>query len=564
VTGLAARAARKAMRISRGPSTLRTVGVAALAAGLLASAGPATAARATSTAARAGSIAARAGSTAATLSWPVAGQNISDTHDQVAEKAISVSNVRKLTTAWSFTTAGDVSATPTVADGDVYFPDWGGKVWALTTSGSVVWSKSVPGYTGLTGDFSRVSPAVDGSELIIGDHLPSGTTGPGASMLAVNRATGSLLWSTRVDTNPASEITGSPVVYNGVVYAGVSSREEGLASTPGYQCCTFRGAVVALDAATGKLLWKTYMVPSNNGGGDSNKPGYYTGGAVWGSSPVVDPATGMLYVTSGNNYSVPKGVCSKPGQTGCTKPPASDHFDSILGLSLSTGAIDWGYRTEEGDTSGACTTMCGPDYDFGSMPNLITTASPATHATEQLVGAGQKSGYYWTVNAATGTFVWKTKVGPGGAGGGIEWGSATDGSRIYCAEVDSAKKPYKLRGSGPQAGQTVTSGSWSALNAATGKILWQTPDPQNGEDAGFVSSANGVVYASSDIVTGSNMYALNASTGAILWSFASGGSVRSGAAIVGGTVYWGTGYRSGNEDKIYAFSLPSAARRARD
>jgi polyvinyl alcohol dehydrogenase (cytochrome) len=523
-----------------------------LAAGALAAAGPAAAG---------GAVTAAAGAApAATQSWPVAGQNISDTHGQAAEGTISASNVSKLAPAWSFTTDGNVSATPTVAGGDVYFPDWGGELWALTTGGTPVWSTSVASYTGLTGDFSRVSPAVDGNELIIGDQIQPGTTGPGASVLAVNRSTGALLWKTLVDSHPASEITGSPVVYNGVIYIGVSSREENLASQPGYKCCTFRGAVVALDATTGKILWKRYVVPSNNGGGDSNKPGYYSGGAVWGSSPVVDPATGMLYVTTGNNYSTPKGVCSKPGQTGCTKPAASDHYDSILGLSLATGAIDWSYRTEEGDTStGACTTICGPDYDFGSMPNLITTTNPATHKTEHLVGAGQKSGYYWALNPSTGKLVWKTKIGPGGGGGGIEWGCATGASRVYCAEGDTNGKPYKIGGSGPAAGQQATSGSWAALDAATGKMLWQTPDPQKVPDTGFVSTANGVVYADSNAPTGANMYALNASTGAILWKFASGGSVRSGAAIVGKQIYWGTGYRNADDDQIYAFALPAAA-----
>ncbi|HEX4062419.1 MAG TPA: PQQ-binding-like beta-propeller repeat protein [Streptosporangiaceae bacterium] len=549
---MAGLAVRRTTRFRSGPDLIRTAGVAVLVAGLLAAGGPASAGGTAATAAP-----------AATLSWPVAGQNISDTHGQTAEKAISASNVSRLAPAWNFTTDGDVSATPTVADGDVYFPDWGGELWALTTSGSVVWSASVAGYTGLTGDFSRVSPAVDGNELIIGDHLESGTTGPGASVLAVNRTTGALLWSTLVDSNPASQITGSPVVYNGVVYVGISSREEDLAGQPGYQCCTFRGAVVALDATTGAILWKTYDVPSNNGGSDSNIPGYYAGGAVWGSSPVVDPATGMLYVGTGNNYTVPDGVCDKPGQKSCTKPPASDHFDSILGLSLSTGAIDWGFRTEEGDThSGACTTICGPDWDFGSMPNLLTTTNPATGKVEHLVGAGQKSGYYWALNPATGKLAWKTKIGPGGSGGGIEWGCATGASRVYCAESDTGHKAYKLGGSGPQAGQTATGGSWAALDAATGEMLWQTPDPQKARDSGFVSTANGVLYANSNATKGTNMYALDASTGAILWSFASGGSVRSGAAIVGKQIYWGTGYRTGNDDQFYAFALPAAARRA--
>jgi polyvinyl alcohol dehydrogenase (cytochrome) len=268
----------------------------------------------------------------------------------------------------------------------------------------------------------------------------------------------------------------------------------------------------------------------------------------------------MVYVTTGNDYSVPSGVCIQPGQTSCTEPIASDHFDSIVGLNMNTGAIQWSFRTEAADsTTGACTTICGPDYDFGEMPNLFTTTVPGTHATGQLVGAGQKSGIYWALNASTGKLVWKTHVGPGGPGGGLEWGSATDGARIYCAEGDTDKVAYKMGGSGPYAGQTTTGGSWAALDPATGKILWQTPDPQTVPDLGYVSTANGVVYAGSSVTAGHNMYALNASTGAILWSFASGGDVRSGAAIVGDQVFWGTGYHT-SPYGFYAFTLPTAER----
>ena len=109
-----------------------------------------------------------------------------------------------------------------------------------------------------------------------------------------------------VDTDPNPMITGSPVVYGGIAYVGISSKGEGNAED------SFRGAVIALDAATGRLLWKTYMVPSNNGGGDSNKPGYYSGNAVWESTFAVDPARGLLYIDTGNNYSVPAGVCTTP------------------------------------------------------------------------------------------------------------------------------------------------------------------------------------------------------------------------------------------------------------
>ena len=490
--------------------------------------------------------------------WSMAGQNIDDTHFQAAEHEISPANAGRLAPRWTLTTAGAISATPTVDDGAVYVPDYGGKLWAVAAgSGRVLWSRDISSYTGLAGDQSRTSPAVYGDELILGDGWILSPNTSGARVFAVDRRTGALVWSTVVDTDPAAIITGSPVVYHGVAYLGISSKGEGTTAD------SFRGAVIALDAATGRLLWKAYMVPSNNGGSDSNKPGYYSGNAVWESTFAVDPARGLLHVDTGNNYSVPAGVCTTPQQTGCTPPAADDYVDSILALKLSDGTVAWADRTLNGDLW-TLPQPIGPDFDFGAGPNLFTTANPVTGRPEQLLGAGQKSGVYWAVDPATGKVVWQTQVGPAGKGGlgGIEYGAATDGRRIYAAEGDTANIPYTLGGSGPYAGQTVTGGSWAALDPATGKILWQTPDPQGAFDISFVSAANGVVYGGSLAATGTNMYALDAATGKILWSFASGGSVTGGAAIVDGSVYWGSGYcgtacfaTPTNNDKVYAFGL---------
>jgi polyvinyl alcohol dehydrogenase (cytochrome) len=502
--------------------------------------------------------------------WPVAGQNLSDTHNQAAEYQVSPANVGKLAPKWTLTTNGNMQGTPTVADGVVYVPDQGGTLWAVNAStGKVLWSNPISAYTGIAGDLSRTSPAIYGNELISGEGWTISHPVGSARIFAADRLTGKPLWTTVVDTHPTAIITSSPTVYNGVAYVGISSSEEGApAFVPGYPCCTFRGAVVALDAGTGRLLWKTYTVPSNNDGGDVNVPGGYSGAAVWGSSPAIDPRLGLLYIGTGNNYNVPQGVCSQPNQTGCTPTASNDYEDSILALRMSDGAIVWAVRTDTGDVSTlACgpTSQCGPDSDFGTAVNLFTVINPATGRLQELAGIGQKSGIYWAVDARTGKIVWTTQVGPGGEDGGMEWGTATDGRHIFVAEADSEHVAYQLGGSGPEAGQTVTGGSWAELDAATGKIIWQTADPQGAADIGYVSTANGVVYAGSNAGTGNNMYALSAATGKILWSFASGGAVQSGAAIVNGTILWGSGYYTatcpsdqpncGGNNKLYAFGV---------
>ena len=493
--------------------------------------------------------------------WAMAGQNLDDSHFQAAEHAISPANVGRLAPRWTATVGGGVSATPTVYDGMVYVPDYGGKLSAVDArSGQLRWSRTISSYTGVADDLSRTSPAIYRDALILGDGWILNSSTAGARVFAVNRHTGAPMWSVQVDTDPASVITGSPVVHNGVAYVGISSKEE--AGGPG----TFRGAVKALDAATGRVLWSSYTVPSNNGGGDSNLPGYYSGNAVWASSLVVDPKRGLLYFGTGNNYTVPDGVCTSPDQTGCTQPAADDYVDSILAVRMRDGKVVWADHTLDADLW-TLPRPSGPDFDFGAGPNLFTTTSPATGRPEQLLGIGQKSGVYWAVRPATGEVAWQTRVGPEGnvANGGIVYGTATDGRRIYVAEGNTAGLPYTLGGSGPDAGKTVTGGSWAALDPATGKILWQVPDPGGAVATAFLSTANGVVYAGSLAATGTNMYALDARTGRILWSFASGGSVTGGAAIVDGIVYWGSGYCGTgclgagtpltNNNKVYAFEL---------
>lgn len=492
------------------------------------------------------------------------GQNYNNTAS--GSTTINASNIGALKQKWAFTTSGDVSARAAVVNHVAYFPDWGGNVYAVNAgNGKLIWSKnilsdyfggSVPGHPGVTKVVSRTSAYVD----LATNTLYLGTQ-TGSYLLAIDTSNGGLKWMTQLDAHPLAIDTASPVVYNGVVYVGVASLEEGAAANPNYPCCSFRGSAVAVSSATGAILWKTYTVPSG-----------YTGGSVWGSTLVPDATRNLVYASTGNNYSTPTDpayqACITAGgtQESCLSP--DDHFDSVLALNMTTGAIVWSDRLASTDdwnvacfSSGIAAANCppgaGPDYDFGSGVNVFTIQTSSGRRT--IVGAGQKSGVYSAFDPDTGSLLWATQVGPGSSLGGVEWGSATDGQRIYVGVGNLYGIPYALQPSG----KIDYAGSWSALDPATGQILWQTADPNGAIDLGPMTVANGLVYVPS-MAGGSsspNMFALNAATGAIKWSFASGGSVIAGASIAYDTIYWGSGYSNlplpgftGN-NKLYAFSL---------
>jgi polyvinyl alcohol dehydrogenase (cytochrome) len=203
---------------------------------------------------------------------------------------------------------------------------------------------------------------------------------------------------------------------------------------------------------------------------------------------------------------------------------------------------------------GNCPLLAGPDYDFGGAgPNMLTLSGNAS-----LLGIGQKSGLYWALNPSTGAVKWQTQVGPGSSLGGIEWGTAFDGTRIYVPISNLFGIPCALQPSGT----VVHGGSWAALNPSTGSIIWQTGTPGSSMALGPASAANGVVFVASMDVNPQNptMFALDASTGNVLWSYVAGSSVNAAPAIAGDSVYWGSGYShlgplgTGN-NKMFAFSV---------
>jgi polyvinyl alcohol dehydrogenase (cytochrome) len=521
--------------------------------------------------------------------WTMSGQNLNNWRNQ-AVSTINPQNAANLKEKWVFTTGGDVSATPAVANGIVYFPDLAGNFYAVSAdTGVLVWQKAVSDWTGVAGDFARNNPLIYQNMVILGNQAGTlatwdGTTmtGAGASIVAVNAQTGKTIWVSQVENFPAAIVTSSPVVFNNILYVGVASAEENLAARLGFPCCVFRGSVVALDVTTGKKLWQTFMVPDNSG-----IAGGYSGGGVWSSSPVVDPTRNAVYAGTGNNYSVPASVAacfkSNPANKFCTD--LSDYFDSVMALDLTTGAVKWANRAMAYDAWNVncfvsvpagpipgpnCPDPTGQDYDFGGAGANFLTVTDASGTSRDILGIGEKSGIYWAFNPDDGSMIWNTQVGPGSSLGGIEWGTATDGQRIYVPIANLFGTPYALQPSQTQ----VNGGSWSAVNPADGTLLWQTATPglctqaisgvaQGCMGYGPASVAGGVVFAGSMDLNPADptMFALDAQTGNVLWSFAAGSSVIAAPAIVGNSIYWGSGYgrlgaaQGTPNNQLFAFSV---------
>lgn len=486
---------------------------------------------------------------AAAGDWPMFGRTVQNLGDNPSEIILSKENVAQLTPKWTATVGGNVSARAAIVDGVAYFPDWAGNIWALDVqTGQPIWHLQLSSIGLPAGTFSRTSPAVQGNLVYIG-------TQQGAFLVALEKTSGFPRWFTQIDSNPAAVITGAPAVIDNVVYTGVSSTEEFLTANPTYPCCTSRGSVAAVNALTGAMIWKTFTVPTG-----------YTGGSVWGSNPVVDTARQEVFIGTGNNFSTPTDPtfvsCMAAGGTLQKCLSKDDHFDSLVALDMKTGQIKMSRRLASSDDwNVACLFVAagvedcpvdeGKDYDFGSAPQEFTVKLTGG-GTKTILGAGQKSGIYSAFDPDTLNLLWAKKVGPGSDLGGMEWGSASDGKRIYVAIGNANNTPY----------QAGTAGSWSALDALTGRILWRRPDPNGTMDLGPLAVANGVVYAPSmGFGKGqANMFALDADTGNILWSFASGASVIAGATIVDGAVYWGSGYANlgppfTSNNKFFAFSL---------
>ena len=465
-------------------------------------------------------------------SWSGWSPTSANTRYQTGGQAgLTEQTVPKLTLKWAFGFPDATSAwsQPTVAGGRLFVGSQNGAVYALDAkSGCIIWTFAAK--SGV-----RNAPLFGPRAVGSGYAVYFGDTG--ANVYALDAATGALLWTMKVDEHPFARVTGSPTLDGNRLYVPVSSLEETAASQPGYECCTFRGSVAALDTETGTVAWQTYTIPEAKPVGKTTAGTTLlapAGVGVW-SSPTVDRKRDVIYVATGNTYA------------GATSEPTSD---ALIALDPKTGAIKWTKQFTTGDVFGCragtanCTEKSGPDYDFGTPAMLVTRKDG-----KDVILMGQKSGMAYAVDPdKQGELVWEYRAGEGSIWGGIQWGMAADDEQLFIPVSDI---------------RTPKPGGLHAVNLATGQRTWYQPPPAV-KCAPGTPTCNAALISAPTVIpgvvfSGSNDGGLRAHStkdGSVIWEFdtnqdfntlnrvrAGGGAIQGpGPTIAGGMLYLNAGY----------------------
>ncbi|SPF53970.1 Polyvinylalcohol dehydrogenase [Candidatus Sulfopaludibacter sp. SbA4] len=468
--------------------------------------------------------------------WNGWGRDLDNSHYQ-PHPGIQLADVSKLKLKWAFAySGGKANGPPTVIGSRVFVTSESGHVYALNAqTGCTYWTfeSPAPARTAVTiAQVPHGGPAKFAA--YFGDEH--------ASVCALDALTGRQLWTTQVDPHPIARITGSPVFYRDRLYVPVASLEEVSAAKLTYECCTFRGSLVAIDAAAGKVIWKTWVIPDapqplrkNSSGTQMYGP---AGGGIW-SAPTIDPARKIVYAGTGDSYT----------------DASTKMTDAIVAFDLDKGAVQWFNQITPNDNwvvcqkpgEGNCPQNMGPDFDFGSSLILRRPAGG-----QPVLLAGQKSGVIMALDPQSrGRVLWQAKVGQGGSLGGIEFGIAADGQNVYVPMSDVNVK------TDPQPGLT-------ALQIATGKKLWHVPAPEppcswsprtcNHAQSAAITAIPGVVFSGA---TDGHLRAYASEDGAVLWDFdtaaklwdtvngiaARGGVLDGGGpTVAGGMLFVNSGY----------------------
>ena len=493
--------------------------------------------------------------------WNGWGRDVENTRYQ-PEPAIRATDVPRLALKWAYGIQGSVVAgQPTVVDGRLFVLSAAGRVYSLDAkTGCTYWTFDAPAGTRTAISIGELGPSrsaaapapvrqdsaskkskkkkksktsITSIRQLTLAHLdvlkaPSAAFfgDDSGAVYALDAQRGTLLWKTQVDTHPLARIVGAPTLYQHRLYVVVSSSEQNAAEQSTYACCTFRGSVAALDMATGHLLWKTFAIP------EEPRPYRKTGGggqelgpagAAISGSPTIDAKRNLLYVGTASSL------------TAINQPLA----DAVVALDLNDGQVRWSKQFSRHVEVGAA--------EFDSSPILRTLADG-----RQLILAAQRSGIVYALDPDRGGEVlWQTKAAEDGLPSGIEWGPAADHRSLYVALSGLAAEPDN------------SSGAIAALDMKTGARRWYTRAPTPacswGSEACAHAQAQAVTVIPGIAFSGAmdgHLRAYSAINGKIVWDVdtakdyatvngirASGGSLdQGGATIVNGVVYIHSGY----------------------
>ncbi len=418
--------------------------------------------------------------------WPRWTADSANSRARLDDRTLHAQRVQGLAPVWSIDGPGATS-TPIVLDGWVYTGLWDGRVVALqATTGAVRWSAAL-------GDAHAVNASITVHE----DSVYAATGG--GDLVALGRDTGDSRWRIAVHDHAATSLFGTPTIFEGAERALVVIGVSGVELAQVQDDYTFRGSVVAYDAATGEEVWRFWTTADDETSG--------AGVSVW-SSAVIDTQTGIGYIGTGNSY----------------EEPASPYSDALLALDMTTGELVWHRQFTEGDVYVVFRPPPqGPDADVGATPNLFEIDG------RPVVGVGDKAGVYSVLDRATGETVWARALPEGSPLGGIMVSAAVADGRVF-----------------------VTSNQWAdalnfnsdantavafALDTATGDTVWQTPLPA--PSFGAVSVTGDLVWLTT--VRGM-VHALDRADGSIVWQATLGESAAAGVTATGEWLFAGHGF----------------------
>lgn len=440
---------------------------------------------------------------------------------------LKASDVPKLKLKWAFglPSGSSLYSQPAVAFGRVFVGSDDGVVYSMDAkTGCVYWSFR-------SDSFGRFAPIIAPISGYPGTRYAVFFVTRSVTAYAIDAQNGKLLWQ-NVVKDGVNNLSATAAYYDGRLYVPMSGTETLTGANLDYECCKSRGAVAAVDANTGKVLWRVQSIvePLKALGENSKGKQQFgpAGASVW-NTPTIDAKRKLVYVGTGNSF----------GREAATTS------DSILALRMEDGKMMWHHQEFAGDSfmngcraTNAADTNCpqklGPDYDFGGSSAILQTVN----GKDMLLAAG-KGGVAIALDPdAQGKLLWRTQLWENTAppaSGLVVWGGTADGKHVY----------YPLQ----QAG-----GGLKALALETGKVDWNADVKADRRgQAAPATSIPGVVFTGGwDGI----LRAVDAS-GKVIWTFdankdfqtvngvvANGGSFGSsgGAVISGGMLYVASGY----------------------